>query len=219
MSDIDLIPQEYRTRRWQMRWLKRFAWILGGLAGSLVLGATVIGIATAKATARVEALQQRQAFTAQQRADLERLSVEKSELERQFGVLSSLRSGAAAGDMFVTVDRALVGDDVWFLDWEFKRAGVLVGEEVRTVNTGYFIVVPDGAAEPQQDDLRVQTHMTIQGQARDHSTLSGFVRRLFVQPEIDDVRIRRTSVVQNDKIDAVDFELAIVLNTQVGGDQ
>jgi len=218
MSDIDLIPQAYRDRRWQLRWVKIYSWILGGLVGVIAVSATVIGIAGANATSRVEALQQRQAVTAQQRADLEQMGAEKAELERQFGVLSGLRSGAAAGDMFVTVDRALTGDDIWFLNWEFKRAGVVVGEEVRTVNTGYFVVVPDGAAQPASNELRVQTHMAIRGQARDHSALSGFVRRLFVQSEIDDVRIRKTSLVRNDQVDAVDFELAIVLNSQVSID-
>ena len=165
-------------------------------------------MAAANATTRVEALQHRQSMTAQQRVDLERMGKEKTELERQFRVLSGLRSGAAAGDMFVTVDRALTSDDVWFLNWEFERAGVVINDDAQTVNTGYFIVVPDGAAQRAPDELRVQTHMTIQGQARDHSTLSGFVRRLFAQPEVDDVRIRRTSRIRNDQVNAVDFVLS-----------
>jgi hypothetical protein len=57
--------------------------------------------------------------------------------------------------------------------------------------------------------------MTIQGQARDHSALSGFVRRLFEQTEIDDVRIRRTSLNRSNQSGVVDFDLAIVLNTEV----
>ncbi len=218
MSDIDLIPQAYRTWRWQSRWMKRTTFLLAGLVGVLMLGASALGVASANAKSRVEALQRIQALTAQQRVDLEQLSEEKAELERQFRVLSGLRSGAAAGDMFVTIDRALTSDDVWFLDWQFQRAGVMVGEEVRTVNTGYFIVVPDGADQLAANDLRVQTHMTIRGQSLDHSALSGFVRRLFVQPEIDDVRIHRTSLIRRNQADAVDFELAVVLNTEVSGE-
>lgn len=218
MSDIDLIPTAYRTRRWQMRWLKVSSSVLAGLIGAVALGAAAISIATANATSRVEALQERQAVTTQQRADLEQMGAQKTELERQFRLLSGLRSGAAAGEMFVTIDRALNSDDIWFLDWEFERAGVLVNEEVRTVNTGYFVVVPDGAARPTTNELRVQTHMTIHGQAGDHSALSGFVQRLFEQPEIDDVRIRRTSLIHNVQNDAVDFELAVILNTNVSID-
>ena len=216
MSDIDLIPQAYRTRLWQTSWIKRSALLLGGLVSLLIVGSIALGVATANAKSRVEALQLKQELTTQQRADMGRLGSEKSDLEQQFHLLSGLRSGAAAGDMFVTIDRALISEDVWFLEWQFQRAGVMAGEDVRTVNTGYFIVVPDGAEQLAADELRVQTHMTIRGQARDHSALSGFVRRLFAQPEIDDVRIRRTAMNSGRQTSIVDFELAVVLNTNVG---
>ena len=216
MSDLDLIPQAYRTWLWQARWIKGSALLLGGLVVLLIGSSIALGVATANAKSRVEELQLKQAFTAQQRTDIERLGVEKSELEQQFHLLSGLRSGAAAGDMFVTIDRALTSEDVWFLEWQFQRAGVMAGEDVRTVNTGYFIVIPDGAEQLAADELRVQTHMTIRGQARDHSALSGFVRRLFAQPEIDDVRIRRTALNSGPQASIVDFELAVVLNTNVG---
>ena len=218
MSDIDLIPQAYRTWLWQSRWMKRSALLLGALVGMLVLSSVALGVATTNAKSRVEALQQRQAVTAQQRTDMGRLGEEKTDLQQQFRLLSGLRSGAAAGDMFVTIDRALISDDVWFLEWQFQRAGVMAGEEVRTVNTGYFIVVPDGAEQLAEDDIRVQTHMTIRGQARDHSALSGFVRRLFAQPEIDDVRIRRTVLNRGNQTSTVDFDLAVVLSTDVRGE-
>ena len=217
MSDIDLIPQAYRTSRWQLRWIKNSAITLGCLLVALVLGVSALGTASADARARVEVLQNRQAVSAQQRADLERMGTEKIELEQQYRLLLGLRSSAAAEDMFVTIDRALTGDDVWFLEWQFQRAGVMVGEELRTVNTGYFIVVPDGAQQPVPSDLPVQTHMTIRGQARDHSALSGFVRRLFAQPEIDDVRIHRTTLTRSNQVSIVNFDLAIVLNTNARG--
>ena len=215
MSDIDLIPQAYHTRRWQSRWIMYTAILLAGLIGILATGTLAIGAATDNAQTNVAALQRQQAITAQQRADLEKMGAEKAGLEGQFRLLSGLRSGAAAEKMFVTVDRALTGDDVWFLKWQFQRAGVVVDGEARTVNTGYFIVVPEGVDQPAADDLRVQTHMTIQGQARDHSALSGFVRRLLEQTEIDDVRIRRTSLNRSNQSGVVDFDLAIVLNTEV----
>lgn len=215
MADIDLIPNSYRTRRWQTRWMKTTAGVLVGLIVVLAAGLFTLNVATTKSKSRVDALQLQQSLTAQQRADLERLNAEKKELLQQFELLSGLRSGAAAEDMFVTIDRALVDDEVWFLEWEFQRAGVLVSDGVRTVNTGYFIVVPEGADKPADDSFRVQTNMTIRGQAQDHSALSGFVRRLFAQSEIGDVRIRRTSVNSREQYDTVDFDLAVVLNTDV----
>jgi hypothetical protein len=215
MSDIDLIPQAYRTRRWQARWMKHAAWLMTGLTGALVLTWTVLGVAIDNTREDVETLQNKLSFTTQQQADIQRLGAEKTELERQFRLLSNLRSGAAAGDMFVTVDNALTSDDVWFRNWKFERAGIMVGDEVETVNTGYFVVVPDGADQLDPDELRILTNMEIRGQALDHSALSSFVRRLFVQPGIDDIRIRRTSLSDRNRTDTVDFELAVILNTDV----
>jgi len=215
MSDIDLIPQAYRTWRWQARWMKVTAWLTAGLTATLVLAWAALGLAIDNARADVEILQNKLSHTAQQQADIQRLGAEKIELERQFRLLSNLRSGAAAGDMFVTVDKALTSDDVWFRNWKFERAGIMVGEDVETVNTGYFIVVPEGAEQLASDELRIQTNMEIRGQALDHSALSSFVRRLFVQPGIDDIRIRRTSLIDRNRADTVDFELAVILNTDV----
>ncbi len=215
MSDIDLIPNAYRTWRWQARWMKFTAWLIAGLTATLVLTWTVLGLAIDNVRKDVETLQNKLSLTAQQQADLERLGADKVELERQFRLLSNLRSGAAAGDMFVTVDNALISDDIWFRNWKFERAGIMVGEELETVNTGYFIVVPEGADHVTSDELRIQTNMEIRGQALDHSALSSFVRRLFVQPDIDDIRIRRTSLIDRNRADTVDFELAVILNTDV----
>jgi hypothetical protein len=215
MSDIDLIPQAYRTWRWQARWMKFTACLVAGLTATLVLTWTVLGLAIDNVRTDVEALQNKLSHTAQQQADIERLGAEKAELERQFRLLSNLRSGAAAGDMFVTVDNALINDDIWFRNWKFERAGIMVGEELETVNTGYFVVVPEGADHLASGELRIQTNMEIRGQALDHSALSSFVRRLFVQPGIDDIRIRRTSLIDRNRADTVDFELAVILNTDV----
>jgi len=215
MSDIDLIPQAYRTWRWQARWMKFTACLVAGLTATLVLTWTILGLAIDNVRKDVEALQNKLSHTAQQQADIERLGAEKAELERQFRLLSNLRSGVAAGDMFVTVDNALTSDDIWFRNWQFERAGIMVGEELETVNTGYFVVVPEGADQLASDELRIQPNMEIRGQALDHSALSSFVRRLFVQPGIDDIRIRRTSLIDRNRADTVDFELAVILNTEV----
>jgi len=218
MSDIDLIPLAYRRRRWQSRYLRNSAVILGCILAAMALGLLQLLATTSDMRTRVEALEERQAISAQQRADLERLGVEKIELENQLRLLLGLRSSVAAEQMFVVIDRALTGDDVWFLEWQFQRAGVMVGNELRTVNTGYFIVIPDGAERSAPGNLPVQTNMTIKGQARDHSALSKFVRGLFAQPEIDDVRIRRTVQATRNRVTTVDFDLAIVLNTAARGE-
>ena len=58
---------------------------------------------------------------------------------------------------------------------------------------------------------KLQHVLVIRGQARDHSALSRFVRRLFEQPEIQDIRILNTSLADNREF--VDFNLAVTVNS------
>ena len=53
--------------------------------------------------------------------------------------------------------------------------------------------------------------MTIRGQVRDHSALSRFVRRLFEQPEIEDIRIFNTALSGDREF--VNFNLAVTVNS------
>ena len=118
--------------------------------------------------------------------------------------------------MFVTIDRALKDHDVWFTRWQFQRAGVLVGKEQVGVSTGYFIIVPEGERNNDEGTWQVETRMMIQGQAVDHAALSEFVDGLFAQPEIVDVRVQRTLLRPYPSTNVVDFDLAIVLNSNLG---
>lgn len=219
MIEIDLIPLEYRTRQWHKRWMG----LLLASSSALIVAAfgsySALAYATKQVRSDVEALLAQQLITKQQRTDLEQLSTEKTGLQQQLALLNGLRSGAAAETMFVTIDRALVDDELWFLRWQFKRAGVIVSEEKKGVETGYFIVVPRSAsgAEDPSRPWQVETHMTIKGQASDHSALSKFVRRLFQQPEIADVRLHKTSLRRYASAQVVDFDLDVVLNSDVEG--
>ena len=220
MIDIDLIPAEYRARQSHKRWLT----LLLAASGTLIVAAVgsyfALSYLTKEVRSDVEELLTHQAITKQQRAELEELSAYKTELQQQLALLNGLRSGAAAETMFVTIDRALVDEELWFLRWQFQRAGVIVGEEEKGVETGYFIVVPRGKSGADKERARpwqVETHMSIKGQASDHSTLSKFVRRLFQQPEIADVRLHKTSLRHYSTAQVVDFDLDIVLNSDVQG--
>lgn len=215
MIDIDLIPRDYRIRQWQTRWLKVAGAVFLSLLALHGLLYTGLSAEVARIQDEIADLQAKQLITTQQRTDLEGLTSKKLEFERQLELLTGLRSGGAAQQMFVTIDRALPPEDIWFVDWRFQRSGVVVEETEATVNTGYFIVVPAGPNAEDAKPWQVQTHMTIRGQSRDHSALSAFVRALFAQPEIEDVHVGRTSLKRSSAIDVVDFDLAIVMNTDV----
>lgn len=215
MAELDLIPQNYRTwlskRQLIARCVVAFVIVNAiGLAGGMVLAQK-----TGERTATIAALRATNAITEQQQGQLQQLSEQRDELERRWSLLRSLRAGAAIRDIFTLIDRAVVAGDLWFLDWSFRRAGIIVGGEQRGVETGYFIIVNDDNRETR--DLSVETHMTIHGQARDHQALSRFVRALFEQSDVRDVSVQKTSQARYGAGVVVDFDITVVLNSSVRG--
>lgn len=213
MADIDLIPVDYRD------WLVRRA-VLLKFAVTLVLVNFVIfatgltlGNLTDQQQARAAQLKTENSITQQQQAQLQQLKDQQLEYERRWSLLRGLRAGAAIDDIFSLIDRSIVAGDLWFLDWSFRRAGVIVDGEQRGVETGYFIIVSDKDDPLASPDLSVETHMVIHGQARDHQALSTFVRALFEQPDIKDVNVQKTSQTSYGNGRVVDFNMTVVLNS------
>ena len=214
MANFDLIPQEYRHERWLRAWARQ----IGVVAVIVIAFGTVASVVLARQVSGVQEqakiLEEQREVTAQQQAELEMLGRQESSLSRQLAMLAGLRSGAPAEALFVTIDRALAQTEVWFLNWQFQRAGVLVPEEdAATVETGYFIVVPEGKKVRSGNEWTVETHMTISGQAQDHDALSRFVQGLFKQNVVVDVRVQKTALSRQANADVVDFDLAVVLNS------
>jgi hypothetical protein len=116
--------------------------------------------------------------------------------------------------MFEVVDNAL-DERVWFRRWDFRRAGEIVETEKRGVETGYFIVLPKENPEDPPRAWRLQTHMEILAEAEDHSALGSFVRRLSQRPEIESARILNTKTRSAGDSARVEFELAIVVRSQL----
>jgi Tfp pilus assembly protein PilN len=106
MSEIDLIPTDYRNRRWLGRWLRK---ILSGAGSVIFLGAVTAGALiyqTATLEAEATRLEEQRAVTTQQRNELEQLSQKRQTLAQQLSILRGLRSGAPAETVFLTIDRA-----------------------------------------------------------------------------------------------------------------
>lgn len=211
---IDLIPSDYRQRL-RMHGLLRMSLALAAAVLAMT-AAGGYGLERAAYSVRQDTEQARLklAMNAQQRDQLDRLDRQLASLNDELTLLRGLRSGAAAEDLFRIIDRSLPGNDVWFTDWQFRRAGVLVPETPGTVKTGYFIVVRPDTEADEQTPWQVETHMKIDGQARDHAALSKFVRGLFEQPEIKDVKLNRTQIRRYSNLSVVDFDLAVVLHSR-----
>ncbi|MGB5260582.1 MAG: hypothetical protein WBO34_08690 [Gammaproteobacteria bacterium] len=211
MTEIDLVPGDYRRLSWLRGRVRTTVTVmLTALLVSMVAWAG-LHFLSARLDTQITVLQSKQAITNQQREALTQLDTHKTALQRKLELLTGLRGGAEAAQMFVTIDRAMQGDDVWFLDWEFRRAGSTVKHKPETASNGYFILIPAEDGQASTEAWKIDTHMTLRGQARDHSALSGFVRRLYRQGAIQDVRILDTS--RQTQNDMVDFRLAVTVNS------
>ncbi|MFK8017942.1 MAG: PilN domain-containing protein [Gammaproteobacteria bacterium] len=214
-SDVDLIPGDFR--QWRQRNQHLRYTLAGTVLGVIVLCVLALSFAReARALEQANVTQKTQAaLTTQQRTQLDILDQRYRALEQEWTLLRGLRSGASVEDLFLLIDRALIGQEIWFDDWHLRRAGVLVPAAVASVDTGYFIVVPAGQGGRSEEQWQVRTSMTIRGQARDHGALSRFVRGLYAQPEVLDVKLNRTSRQDYQQASVVDFDLAISLNSSV----
>ena len=114
------------------------------------------------------------------------------------------------------MDNALSSPRVWLTQWNFRRASNRVDEEPATVNTGYFIVVPDGQEKSQKETWKIETTMLIQGQAMDHVAMSDFVANLTRQPDIENVRIVSSRLNRSGQVKLVDFSLEIIVVGNLG---
>ena len=211
MTEIDLIPGDYRRMTWLRGRARTTAIVIMAALLFTITTSALLHVLAGRLDREITDLQSMQAISNQQRDALTRLDDHRAALERKLGLLTGLRGGTEAMQMFVTIDRAMQAGDVWLLDWEFKRAGTTVENKPEITSNGYFILIPSEEGRESTEAWKIETHMTFRGQARDHSALSGFVRRLYHQPEIQDVRILDTT--RNPRGDVVDFRLAVTVNS------
>jgi len=214
---MDLIPEDYRRYLQQLFILKRW-----GLTVLFVLIASALFSYALKYKAdayqkEIVSLEKKKAISSLQRNVLQDLQKDHEKLKSKHHVLEKLRGGALAKNMFVTVDNALEGKDVWFKKWRFDRAGSKTREADKTVNTGYFIVIPESETNNNKtgEAWKIQTRMEVNGEAKDHEALARFVRRLLQQKQIGDVRIINTRQQTNTGMTVVSFKLGIIVNSRV----
>jgi Tfp pilus assembly protein PilN len=212
---MNLIPEDYKRYLQQLHILQ-----LWGMAMFIIitLSMSVSFALNYKADSyqtEIAVLEKKKAISSHQLSLLKQLKEDHNELVKKYNVLEKLRGGAVAETMFVAIDNALNGNDIWFNNWSFDRAGSKTTEQPEGVNTGYFIVIPESdlSNKKNKEAWKIQTHMEVNGEARDHEALSSFIRRLLHQPEIGDVRIQNTQ--QHVYVDrtVVDFRLAIIVNS------
>ncbi len=215
MNEIDLYPDDLRQRLLFTRWFKLSAFVIVLMSLLFVAAFVTLREAIAQIDEEIRYFQSQREITNSNRQRLERLNQQKKDLQQQLDLLSGLRSGASAEQMFVMIDRALPGPDVWLTNWKFRRAGTPVDERQEAVSTGYFIVIPAGTESNKKEETwKIETHMNIQGQALDHVAMSKFVLNLTQQPEIENVRIVSSTQTEVNQTKVVEFSLDIVVSAR-----
>jgi len=216
MHEIDLIPPEFRAWTLFSHRLKVFGVLAVIIILAIVAGFVVLSQLTEQAQMRVDALQNQKDISTRQRTELQTLIANKENLQNQLTLLNGLRGGSTAMEMFQTIDQALSGDEVWFTNWQYRRAGTVIKADDNKENTGYFIVLPKGEKTTETEAWQIKTHMTIAGEALDHSALSDFVMRLIKQPLISDVRVLNTITIKKNDVRLVGFNLAVTVSGKAG---
>lgn len=219
MSEIDLFPDDLRKRLLLLRWFKLTGVVL--VLTSVVSAAGYFGLtwASAQIDQKIQQFQSQRKITTSSRNQLQQLNQQKRNLQQQLDLLAGLRSGASAESMFITIDRALPGPDVWITNWKFRRAGTVVEGHQQTVSTGYFIVIPaanKGRNAGKEETWKIETNMSLQGQAMDHVAMTRFVQNLTQQSEIENVRIVSTRANRVNRVKLVDFSLDIIVSARKG---
>lgn len=214
MADLDLIPHEYRHWLRQRRILIRYAASIVALGVACLLTTAVLAHQTSQQQADIAAIKSANQLAEQQIAQIEQLAARRTELEHRWSLLRGLRAGTAIDEIFTLIDDSIGDGELWFLNWSFRRAGIIVDGEKRGIETGYFILV-NTADEQTDSNLSVETHMTIHGQARDHQALSRFVRALFEQPGIKNVSVQKTSQAHYGSGLVIDFDMTLILYSDI----
>ncbi len=215
MAELDLIPEDYRKRLGRRAEIRQYA-IAFAILNVVILGsAGLFGQLSRQANEEIQELKVQSAITEQQQTQLEQLSSQQKEYEQRWSLLRGLRAGAAIEDIFRIMDGAIVSNDLWFENWSFRRAGVVVDGETRGIETGYFVIVSEDEQSGENPDWQVETHMVLEGRALDHQALSTFVRALFEQPDIKDVSVQKTSLTNYANGRVVSFDLTIILNSDI----
>ncbi len=212
--ELDMIPGRYRERLKIKRWCQQFLLVFGLLIISMVLLHLSLARETQRVQANIRHLQKDKSFNLQQQKKYNALFDTETRFLKNLELLSGLRGGPSARQILLAIDR-VVNERVWFIKWSFRRAGEVAEFKPQTVETGYFIVIPrNTAGNDKQKTWKLDTHMQINGQALDHSSLSRFVTNLIKQPEVDDVQVINTGLRRHMDTQIVDFNLVVIINNR-----
>ncbi len=218
MSDFDLIPEDYRYWQWQRRCMVRTGFLLLAVLLCVLAASAWLRFHAAQQDSVVIDLQRRMAMADIQQNQLASLRESKQRLESHWTLLEGLRSGARVESTLLTIDESLSGNEVWFLNWTFKRIAEKVAADRPATSESYLVSFTDHLAGGRSEILKVDTQLSITGQASSHSAFSAFVQKLSSAVDVLDVRVSRTSLVSINDKDVVEFNIQVVIDNAAVAD-
>jgi len=193
MREMDLIPEDYRREQNTRKLLIGFGTLYVVIIVGLIGGKVFQDSRTSTMNNQIKTLEKQQETLIGQQKIVDELRIKKTAVQNQLSFVKMIQQGGGAGQMFLVFDRVLQHEQnkIWMDGWQYTAANLQVDSQID---------------EKDSDD-----HMSviIRGQAIDHEALSSFVERLIAEPEITDVQVKNTSMVDKDKT-TVKFDMEII---------
>ena len=212
MSEVDLIPEDYRQVMCLRRFVRSFFIAFSVVVLLVSFGKGLLNLLVAREKSATVALEAGKTSVVSQRAELEKLRARQAELQERLAILESLRGGPPAERMFEIINRA-VNESVWFTSLKFNRAPEGLAVKGPNADPAFFRAGPTdenrGNSE-QQGRIRLE----ISGQALNHSALANLVKRFLDQQEIEDVHIVNTSTLHYPAGQVVAYNLVVLINSR-----
>lgn len=208
MAELDLIPFGYRQEMLVRYWLKIFALLYVFLLACIGASKYILHAQTAEMENQVSTFELNRKEVNRKQHILNELEQEKKDLINQARVKNRLQGGLSAQQMFLIMDRAL-DKSTWFKRWVYQRAEKF--SELESAAQQFSLVVPTGNNKSKSQASNFATTMEIAGQAISHTKLAILVHNLASQPEIEDVKVVKTSQGKSRSTEVLDFNLAIKL--------
>ncbi len=207
MTEIDLIPGDYRKQLVLRRHLKRLATALMVVAVCLGASRTALGYLMWRESAEVFRIEQQQQElqTSQNKAEV--LRQQRHVTEQQLAALEQLRGRDRVAQLLGALDEAY-DEHIWLDRVHLQRRDAMgVSANSPVAGRSEIVVLPNvtGAALP----VELQQGADIIGHASNHSELASFMQRLGAQPAVADLRLINTTTRSYTSVQVVDFNLAV----------
>ncbi|MFQ5471032.1 MAG: PilN domain-containing protein [Gammaproteobacteria bacterium] len=216
MSDIDLIPSDYRHTLRVKKLVKYFIILLVTVIVVSSVGRVAISQLIKQKEINIQNLKIEQKENLDQKNILENLNNKKIELSNRANAFKSLNTGASINNLLIAIDRS-INNKVWLTELKYINATEKKEEKNITRQTGYFIVLADNELTDNQQNnkvIHVYSRSEITGQALSHTDLSEFLNALIKQPQIDSVQVLNTSTRKYTRTEVVDFNLYVLLRNE-----